>query len=122
SGYSGHAFAATLTAFAFLFLAMLLFAARSAENTLTARLGAAGDYLFSVAVFFVYLIYALGTNTFAITRVATAAALVCLPLALATPAERTPAGVWQDFAIILSIWVAVKPFPNRWGFSMSHWL
>jgi len=122
SGYSGHEFAATLTAFAFLFLAMLLFAARGAEDALAARLGAAGGHLFGVAVFFVYLIYALGTNTFAFARVATAAALIFLPLALAASAERKPAGVWQDFAIILGIWLAVKPLPNPWGLSMSHWL
>src|SRR6266700_3890857 len=33
-GYSGPAYAATLTAFAFLFLIMLLFAARGAETSL----------------------------------------------------------------------------------------
>src|SRR5205823_7130230 len=39
-GYGGHAFAATLTAFAFLFLLMLLFAARGAETSLAARFSA----------------------------------------------------------------------------------
>jgi CAAX protease family protein len=120
--YGGRAYAATITAFAFLFLIMLLFAARGAETTLAEHFGASAGILLCAAVFLVYLIYALGTNTFTLGRAATAAGLVFVPLALAASAERKPAGAWQDFAIIVGIWVAVKPFPNRWGFSMSHWL
>ena len=121
-GYGGPAFAATLTTFAFLFLVMLLFAARGAETFLSTRFGAGAGYLLGAALFLVYLIYALGTNTFSLGRAATAAALVFVPLGIAAAAERKPAGTWQDFAIIAGIWVAVKPFPNHWGFSMSHWL
>ena len=121
-GYGGHAFAATLTTFAFLFLIMLLFAARGAETILAARLGPGAGYLQGAALFLLYLIYALGTNSFTFGRAATAAALIFLPLAIAASAERKPAGTWQDFVIVAGIWVAVKPFPNRWGFSMSHWL
>ena len=121
-GFSGPPFAATLTSFALLFLVMLLFAARGAETVLAARFGTATGHLLGAGVFLVYLIYALGTNTFRLGRAVTAAALVFVPLAVAASAERKPAGVWQDFFIIVGIWVAVKPFPNRWGFSMSHWL
>ncbi len=121
-GYSGRAYAATLTAFAFLFLIMLLFAARGAETSLAARFGAGAGHLLGAALFLVYLIYALGTNSFTVGRAATAAALVFIPLSVAASAERKPAGTWQDFVIIAGIWAAVKPFPNRWGFSMSHWL
>ena len=121
-GFGGHEFAATLTSFALLFLVMLLFAARGAETVLAARFGAATGHLLGAGVFLVYLIYALGTNTFSLGRAATAAALVFVPLAIAASAERKPAGAWQDFFIIVGIWVAVKPFPNRWGFSMSRWL
>jgi uncharacterized protein len=122
NGYSGHAFAATLTAFAILFLVMLLFAARGAATVLAARFGTTTGHLLGAGMFLVYLIYALGTNTFSIGRAVTAALLAFVPLAVAASAERKPAGVWQDFFIIVGIWVAVKPFPNRWGFSMSHWL
>lgn len=120
--YGGRAYAATITAFAFLFLVMLLFAARGVEDRVAARFGAGGSYLLGAAIFLVYLIYALGTNTFTLGRAATAAALIFIPLAIAASAERKPAGAWQDFATIVAIWVAVKPFPNPWGFSMSHWL
>ena len=121
-GYSGRAYAATLTAFAFLFLIMLLFAARGVETSLATRFGAGAGHLLGAALFLVYLIYALGTDSFTVGRAATAAALVFIPLSVAASAERKPAGTWQDFCIIAGIWVAVKPFPDRWGFSMSHWL
>jgi membrane protease YdiL (CAAX protease family) len=121
-GYGGRGFAATLTTFAFFFLVMLLFAARGVADGLAARFGAGSGYLLGVAVFLVYLIYGLGTNTFAFGRLATVAALVLLPLALATSAKQRRPGTWQDFATILGIWLAVKPLPNPRGWSMSHWL
>jgi len=114
-GYGGRGFAATLTAFAYFFLVMLLFAARGVADGLAARFGAGSGYLLGVAVFLVYLIYALGTNTFAFTRSAAIAGLVFLPLALASSAKQRPPGAWQDFLTIAGIWVAVK-------FSPSHWL
>ena len=114
-GYGGRSFAATLTAFAFFFLVMLLFAARGVPEGFAARLGAGNGFMLGVAVLLVYLIYALGTNTFAFTRAAATACLVFIPLALAASAERQPPGTWQDFLTIAGIWVAVK-------FSPSHWL
>ena len=119
-GNGGRAFAATLTAFAFFFLVMLLFAARGVEHRLATRFGSGSGYLLGAAVFLVYLIYALGTNTLAFTRIAAVAALVLIPMALAASAERKPPGAWQDFATILAIWLAVKPLPNPWGWSLSH--
>ena len=114
-GYGGRGFAATLTAFSFFFLVMLLFAARGVADGLAARFGAGGGYILGLAVFLVYLIYALGTNTFAFARVAAVAGLILLPLALVASAERRPPGAWQDFLTIAGIWAAVK-------FSPSHWL
>jgi uncharacterized protein len=121
-GYGGRAFAATLMAFSFFFLVMLLFAARGVEDSLASRFGAGSGYFLGAAVFLVYLIYALGTNTFAFSRSAAVAALVFIPLGLAASAERKPPGTWQDFVIILAVWLAVKPLPNPWGWSLSHWL
>src|SRR6267143_6451963 len=121
-GYGGRGFAATLTAFAIFFLVMLLFAARGVPESLAARSGAGSGFLLGVAVFLVYLIYALGKNTFALTHAAAVVALVFLPLALASSAERKPLGTWQDFVTVLTVWLAVKPLPNPWGWSLSHWL
>jgi membrane protease YdiL (CAAX protease family) len=109
-GYGGTGFAATLTAFAFFLLMMLLFAARGVLNGLATRFGAGGGYLLGVAVLLVYLIYALGTNTFA----AGVAGLVFVPLALAASAEGRPPGTWQDFFTLASVWVAVKFSPAHW--------
>ena len=114
-GYGGRAFAATLTAFAFFFLVMLLFAARGLDSSLAARFGADSGYLLGTSVFLAYLIYALGTSTFAFTRAAAIAGLVFIPLALAASAKQKPPGAWEDFLILAGVWVAVK-------FSPSHWL
>ena len=121
-GYGGHAFAATLTTFAFLFLVMLLFAASGFSDRLVARFGPGGAIALAAAAFLAYLIYALGTNTFSIGRAAAAACLVFAPLALTASTQRKPGGTWQDFLTLVAIWVAVKPLPNRWGISLSHWL
>jgi len=114
-GYGGRAFAATLTAFAFFFLVMLLFAARGMESSLASRFGAGSGFFLGAAVFLVYLIYGLGTNTFAFTRAAAIAGLVFVPLALAAFEKQKPPGAWEDFLILAGVWVAVK-------FSPSHWL
>jgi membrane protease YdiL (CAAX protease family) len=121
-GYGGRGFAATLTAFAFFFLVMLLFAARGFSDWIAARFGAGSGYLLGVALLLVYLIYALGTNSFGVARVVAVAGLVFVPLALAASAQRRPPGSWQDFLILAGVWLAVKPLPNPWGWSLSYWL
>jgi hypothetical protein len=113
-GYGGREFAATLTAFAFFFLVMLLFAARGVADRLAARVGPGGGFLLGAAAFLAYLIYGLGTNTFAIGRAGAVAGLVFIPLALAVSAERRPAGTWQDYATLAGIWVTVKFAPSHW--------
>ena len=114
-GYGGRDFATTLTAFAFFFGVMLLLAARGVADSLSSRFGAGGGYLLGAAAFLGYLIYALGTNTFAITRVGAVAGLVFVPLALAASARQRPVGAWQDYVMLAGVWVTVK-------FSPSHWL
>jgi membrane protease YdiL (CAAX protease family) len=114
-GYGGREFAATLTTLAFYFAVMLLFAACGVLEFLSSRFGAGGGYLAGMAMILAYLIYAVGTNTFAFARVGAVAALVCVPLALAASAERQPPGAWQDYVTLAGVWVAVK-------FSPSHWL
>jgi membrane protease YdiL (CAAX protease family) len=113
-GYGGRAFAATLTSFAFFFLVMLLFAARGVSDSLSSRFSAGGGFLLGAAAFLVYLIYALGTNTFAFGRAAVVAGLVLLPLALAASAQRQPLGAWQDFLTLAGVWTAVKFLPSHW--------
>jgi uncharacterized protein len=113
-GYGGRAFAATLTAFVFYSLVMLMFAARGVADGIAGKLGVGSGILLGSAAFFFYLIYLLGTDTFAVTRVGAVALFVFVPLALAASAERAPAGTWQDFLLLAAVWVAVKFGPAHW--------
>jgi len=114
-GYGGRYFAATLTAFAFFFGVLLLFAARGVPEFLSSRFGAGSGYLLGMAVILAYLIYTIGTNSFAFARVAAVVGWVFVPLGLAASAERAEPGAWQDYVTLAGVWVAVK-------FSPSHWL
>ena len=113
-GEGGRALAGTLTALAFLLFVMLLCASRGVTEQLLARLGSTSGILLGATLFLAYLIYLLGTNTFALSRAAGVLALISVPLTLAVSAERAPAGAWQDFAIVTAVWVAVKFSPARW--------
>jgi len=114
-GEGGRAFAATLAVFALLLLVMLLSASRGIAEKLSARLGSAAGILLGATLFLAYLIYVLGTNTFAFSRASAVLALIFVLLATAVSAERRPAGAWQDLAIVTAVWAAVK-------FSPAHWL
>src|SRR5260370_9635934 len=94
---------------------MLLLAARGVSEFLSSRLGAGSAYLLGAAALLVYLLYALGTSTFALSRAGAIPAIVFIPLALAASAVRQPPGAWQDYLTLAAIWVAAK-------FSPSHWL
>ena len=113
-GYGGRGFAATLTVFSFYFGVMLLFAARYVPEFLSLRFGAGGAYLLGASAFLAYLIYAMGTNTFALARAAAVAGIVLIPLALAASARGRPPGAWQDYLTLAGIWVTVKFSPSHW--------
>jgi CAAX protease family protein len=113
-GYGGRPLAATVTAFAWLFLVLLFFAARGVSDRLLSRFGSSAAYLLAVAAFFAYLIYAFGTNTFSLPRAAAVMLLVFAPVALAVSAGKRPPGAWQDFLTLLAVWTAVKFGPVKW--------
>jgi membrane protease YdiL (CAAX protease family) len=104
-----------LTVFSFYFGVMLVFAARGVPEFLGAVVGARSAYLLGAAAFFAYLVYAVGTSSFAFSRLGVVAAIVIVPLALAATAQHRPPGAWQDYLTLAGIWVTVK-------FSPSHWL
>jgi CAAX protease family protein len=114
-GYGGRAFAATFTDFALLLLMMLVFAARGVSENLARHMGPTAGFLAGTALFLLYVVYLLGTGTFAVSRAGALAGLVFVPLGLASSAAGGSAGAWQDFVILGGIWVFVK-------FSPSHWL
>jgi membrane protease YdiL (CAAX protease family) len=113
-GYAGRDFAATLTVFVFFLGVMLLLAARGVSDSLASRFGPGGGLFLGATVLLGYLIYALGTNTFAIGRAAAAVALVFVPLVLGVSAESKPPGAWQDYVTLIGIWIAVKFSPAQW--------
>src|ERR1700722_17250653 len=114
-GYGGRPFAATLTAFALYFGVMLFFTARNVPEILLARFGSGAGYLFGAGIFLGYLIYAIGTNSFSVGRIAAITALIFVPQALAASADGKAPGAWQDSVTIAAVWTTLK-------FSPSHWL
>jgi membrane protease YdiL (CAAX protease family) len=113
-GFRGRPLFATLAALAIFLLVMLLCAARGVTEEILARFGGAAAIVLAAALFLTYLMYTLGTGTFSAPRIATVCALIFVPLALSTSAERRPPGVWQDLAIIVATWAAVKFLPGGW--------
>src|SRR5258708_30128764 len=103
-GYGGREFAATLTAFAYFLGVMLLLAARGVADSLSSRWGAGGGYLLGAAAFLGYLIYALGTNTFAIARVGAVAGLGFVPPGVGASGRAKALGGWEGFGILCAWW------------------
>ena len=114
TGYGGRAFAATLAAFAFFLLVMLLFAARGVTESISSGFGMAGAFLLGSSIFVFYLFYLVGTGSFAFSRAGIAAGLVFLPLTLAASGERDAPGSWRDFLTLAGVWAAVKFLPMPW--------
>ena len=113
-GYGGRAFAATLTTFSFLLLAIFLLAARGVAEGITAKFGPGGGMFLGACVFLFYIVYLVGTGTFLLARAAAIAGLIFVPLGLAVWAAGAAPGAWQDFASTLGIWVFVKFGPRQW--------
>jgi len=110
----GRAFIATILAFAFLLAVMLLSAARNVPDRIAAIAGPASGWLLAVTLFFIFLVYALGTGTASFARLGATAAFIFLPLALLSTAQTAAPGSWQDLFILVAIWVTVKFGPSHW--------
>jgi membrane protease YdiL (CAAX protease family) len=93
---------------------MLLTASRGVAPGILSRLGSAAGILLCSALFLAYVFYLLNVGALTIPRLAAAFGLIFIPLALAAAAGRQPAGAWQDFAVLLEVWVTVKFLPLRW--------
>ena len=82
-GYGGRAFAATVATFSILLLVMLAFAARGVAEGLAGKFGPAGGFLLGACLFVAFVIYLVGTGTFAVERAGAMAGFVFVPLGLA---------------------------------------
>jgi uncharacterized protein len=120
AGLSGHrfwssgAFFTTLLTFTFLLGMMLLFAARDFADRFAAITGPGSGWLLGVALFFVFLIYALGTGSVSFARLGALAAFIFLPLLVLSTAQGAAPGCWQDLVSLAATWVAVKFGPAHW--------
>ena len=113
-GYEGRAFAATVATFSILLLVMLAFAARSVPERLAGKFGPAGGFLLGACVFVAFVIYLVGTGSFAVGRAGAMAAFVFVPLGLAVSSGGAAAGTWQDFLTVAGVWLFVKFGPTHW--------
>jgi len=113
-GYGGRALAVTVAAFALLLLGMLAFAARGVAESVAGKSGAALGFSLGALLFVVFVMYLVGTGTFAFPRAGAMAAFIFVPLGLAASAEGAAAGTWQDFLTIAVVWVFVKFGPAHW--------
>lgn len=107
-------FLTTLTVFACLLSMMLMFAARGVSEFLSAVSGTGAAWLAALALFFLFVVYELGTGTASLARLAAMAAFLFAPMLLLASGEKAPPGSWQDFATIAAIWTAVKFGPTHW--------
>ncbi|HXT23721.1 MAG TPA: CPBP family intramembrane glutamic endopeptidase [Candidatus Eisenbacteria bacterium] len=112
--YAERSFLATLVVFAGFVSAMLLFAARGIADGFPAVAGPGAPWLLGLVLFFLFLVYALGTGTVSLLRIAAAAAFFFAPLLLLSWTRGAAPGCWQDFGTIGGIWAAVKFGPSHW--------
>ena len=104
----------TLICFGLLLAVMLLFAARGITESASAIAGPGAAWLLGLVLFFVFLIYALGTGTISLLRLAAAAAFIFVPLLILATAQSAAPGCWQDMFTLVAIWTAVKFGPSHW--------
>jgi membrane protease YdiL (CAAX protease family) len=107
-GYTGRAYAITLCVLAFFLAIQLLLAAENLGERFARRAGPQRGVLISIVPFLVYLIYLAGTNSFTLWRAAFAAAYMVTPLLLAISAGTAKPGAWQDYVIMLAIFLPLK--------------
>jgi membrane protease YdiL (CAAX protease family) len=111
-GYAGHAFAITLGVLAFFLAIQLLCASGNLGERWARRVGSHRGVLLAVVPFLAYLIYLLGTNSFAWWRVGIAAAYTMCPVLLVISGGVGKSGAWQDYLAMFAIFLPLK----------MHWL
>ena len=110
----GRSVFATLICFGLSLAVMLLFAARGITESVSAIAGPGAAWLLGLVLFFVFLIYALGTGTISLSRLAAAAAFIFVPLLILATAQSAAPGCWQDIFTLVAVWAAVKFGPSHW--------
>jgi membrane protease YdiL (CAAX protease family) len=107
-GYSGRAYIVTLCVLAFFLAIQLSLAAGNLSERLARRAGSHTGVLLAVVPFLAYLIYLGGTNSFTWGRAALAAVYTLVPVLLAISAGTAKPGAWQDYLVMLAIFLSLK--------------
>src|SRR5258708_32401455 len=107
-GYAGRAYVTLLGVLAFFLAIQLLLAAENLGERFARRVGSHRGVLIAVVPFLAYLIYLLGTNSFAWWRAAIAAAYTLGPVLLVISSGAAQTGTWQDYLPRLGILLPLK--------------
>ena len=110
-GYTGRAYVTLLGVLAFFLAIQLLLAAENLGDRCARRVGSHRGVLVAVVPFLAYLIYLLGTNSFAWWRVTIAAAYTLGPVLLVISSGGSKIGTLQDYLAMLAIFLPLK---MRW--------
>jgi hypothetical protein len=92
----------------------LLFAARGVADGMAEKLGPGSGMFVGACLFLTYLLYLLGTGTFALVKATTMLLLIFVPIGMALWANGAAPGARQDFFTLAGIWVLVKFGPTHW--------
>ena len=107
-GYSGRAYAFTLSLLAFFLGIQLAFAAGNLGERFARRAGSHRGVLIATVPFLAYLIYLAGTNSFTWGRAAFAVVYTLTPILLAISAGTAKPGAWPDYLAMLAIFLPLK--------------
>jgi membrane protease YdiL (CAAX protease family) len=107
-GYAGRAYVTLLGVLAFFLAIQLLLAAENLGERFARRVGSHRGVLIAVVPFLAYLIYLLGTNSFAWWRAAIAAAYTLCPVLLVISSGAAKTGTLQDYLAMLAIFLPLK--------------
>jgi uncharacterized protein len=110
-GYAGRAYVTMLGVLAFFLAIQLLLVAGNLGDRCSRRVGPHRGVLVAVIPFLAYLIYLLGTNSFAWWRAAIAAAYTLGPVLLVISSGGAKIGTLQDYLAMLAIFLPLK---MRW--------
>jgi len=107
-GYAGRAYVTLLGVLAFFLAMQLLLAAGNLGERSARRVGSHRGVLFAVVPFLAYLIYLLGTNSFAWWRAAIAAGYTLGPVLLVISSGTAKTGTLEDYLAMLAIFLPLK--------------
>ena len=111
-GYGGERYAWAALVISLLLAGQIFHGARSFTENLKKLLGRSGVTLLPLLLGVVYLAYLLGAGEFSWLRLVGGLAWIETPALLALSARGRRAGAWQDYAVMVVLWM---PIEFAWG-------